>query len=53
MCDTILESSSAKNYSKTSDNVQNTVIVNRSGDYMEMLDKGATIIWNIISQTNF
>ena len=28
-----LESSSAKDYSKTGENVQNTGIVNRSGDY--------------------
>ena len=31
--DTILESSSAKEHSKTSGNVQNTGIVNKSGDY--------------------
>ena len=31
--DTILESSSAEDYSKTGANVQNTGIVNRSGDY--------------------
>ena len=31
--DTILESSSAMDYSKTGDNVQNTEIVNKSGDY--------------------
>ena len=31
--DTILENSSAKDYSKTEDSVQNTGIVNRSGSY--------------------
>ena len=31
--DTIRESSSAKDYSKTGENGQNTGIVNRSGDY--------------------
>ena len=51
--DTILESSSTNNYSKTSDCVQNTGIVNRSGDYMEVLDKGAIKKSNIISQTKF
>ena len=33
VCDIILETSSTKDYSKTGGNVQNTGIVNRSGDY--------------------
>ena len=33
VCDTILESSSAKEHSKAGDNGQNTGIVNKSGDY--------------------
>ena len=47
-----LESSSAKGYSKTSGNVQNTGIVNRSGDYGNAGQRSHKKKWNINSQIN-
>ena len=49
--DTIIESSSAKNYSKTGDSVQNTGFVNRSEDYGNAGQRSHKKV-NIIFQDN-
>ena len=52
VCDIILETSSTKDYSKTGGNVQNTGIVNRSGDYGNAGQKSHKKKRNINSQIN-